>query len=341
MRKLSVVFLLLSVTWIAACKKEAVKQDVTPFLPSNFPPPVYNFQINPVTTKGFELGRKLFYDPILSKNNTISCGSCHQQFAAFVHAGHIVSHGIYDRLGKRNAPPVMNMAWSVDFFWDGGVHNLDLVPPNPIHNPLEMDEDFGHVIEKLQASTTYPGLFKEAFGTEEINSVRFLQALSQFMGTLVSANSRYDKYVRNEGGSLTTDELAGLSLFQQKCSTCHATDLFTDRDFHNNGSQVAIGDSGRYAVTLRPQDLGKFKTPSLRNVEKTSPYMHNGKFQTLEQVLDHYSTGMTYTATLDSVFINGNQYGIPLTASEKTQLIAFLKTLTDNDFLHDQRFAEQ
>ncbi len=335
------LLLVLLLTLLNACKKDDVKKDVTPFLPSNFPAPVYNFQTNPVTTKGFELGRKLFYDPILSRNNTISCGSCHQQFAAFVHAGHIVSHGIYDKLGKRNAPPVMNMAWSIDFFWDGGVHNLDLVPPNPIHNPVEMDEDFGLVIEKLQASATYPALFKGAFGTEEINSIRFLQALSQFMGTLVSANSRYDKYIRNEGGSLSSDELAGLTIFNQKCASCHATDLFTDRDFHNNGAQIAIGDSGRYAVTLRPEDIGKFKTPSLRNVEKTAPYMHNGKFQTLEQVLDHYATGMSYTPTLDSAFINGSQYGIPLTGTEKSQLISFLKTLTDDEFLHDSRFSEQ
>ncbi len=311
------------------------------FIPSNFPAPVYDLGINPFTAKKFELGRKLFYDRILSQNNTISCGSCHQQFAAFVHAGHIVSHGIHDRLGKRNAPPVMNMLWSKDFFWDGGVHNLDLVPPNPIHNPVEMDEDLGNVLEKLRNSSVYPALFKDAYNTDEINSTRFLQAMSQFMVSLVSANSRYDKFVRREGGTLTTTELSGKSLFEQKCASCHASDLFTDRGFHNNGSQNIITDSGRYAITLNPEDIGKFKTPTLRNIEKTAPYMHGGKFQTLEEVLNHYANGISNSATLDAQLKQNGSVGIALSDDEKAKIISFLKTLTDDDFLHNRNFSEQ
>lgn len=326
---------------ISACKKETIKENSTPFVPVNFPTPVYDLSVNPVTEPGFILGRKLFYDPILSRDNSTSCGSCHQQFASFVHAGHIVSHGIDDKLGTRNSPPVINMLWSKTFFWDGGVHNLDLVPPNPIHNPVEMDEKFENVLVKLRNTEGYPKLFESAFGTDEITSVRFLQALSQFMASLVSANSRYDKYVRNEGGTLAANEQEGLQLFQQKCASCHATDLFTDRGFHNNGIQTSIADSGRYAITLNPGDIGKFKTPTLRNIEKTSPYMHNGNFRSLEEVLNHYANGIRASATLDSTLNNNAVVGIPLTADEQQKIIAFLKTLTDEEFLRDKRFAEQ
>jgi cytochrome c peroxidase len=221
------------------------------------------------------------------------------------------------------------------------VHSLDLVPPNPIHNPVEMDEDFAHVLQKLQATSTYPKLFKDAFGSEQITSVRFLQALSQFMLTLVTADSRYDEYRRGNANALSQDELAGMNLFHQKCAKCHEGDLTTDRGYHNNGTQATITDSGRYAITLNPDDIGKFKTPTLRNIEKTAPYMHTGRFNTLEQVLQHYASGTTYTTTLDTALIIGTQYGISMTADEQQKIILFLKTLTDEKFLHDQRFAEQ
>ncbi|MCX6199791.1 MAG: cytochrome-c peroxidase [Bacteroidetes bacterium] len=328
---------------VSSCKKnqDDTKQDIVFTAPANFPAPVYNFASNPVTTAGFELGRKLFYDASLSRDNTISCGSCHQQFNAFVHGAHIVSHGIDNKLGHRNTPTIANMAWGIDFFWDGGVHQLDLVPPNPIKNPVEMDEQLANVLEKLRNDSKYPQMFKSAFGTDEVNTTRFLQAMSQFMNMLVSANSRYDKYVRSEGGTLSSEESEGKTLFEQKCATCHATDLFTDRSFHNNGIQPAITDSGRYAITLDPLDIGKFKTPSLRNIEKTAPYMHNGSLPTLESVLDFYSTNVHSTTTLDTLLQQNGTIGIPLTAEEKTKLIAFLRTLTDEDFIRDARFAEQ
>lgn len=332
--------MLFLITALAPSCKKSTTQDVKFVAPASFPAPVYNTAANPVTASGFALGRKLFYDTRLSRDNTVSCGSCHQQFASFVHSGHIVSHGIDNRLGHRNTPPLVNLAWSYDFFWDGGVHDLDLVPPNPIKNPLEMDQQVATVLDKLRADSKYPQMFRDAFGTDEITTTRFLQALSQFMYMLVSSNSRYDKYVRGEG-SLTPDERQGLSLFQQKCATCHATDLFTDRKFHNNGIQPAITDSGRYKVTLDPLDLGRFKTPTLRNIEKTAPYMHTGGLRTLEAVLDHYSSGVNPGATLDTVLTRGGTTGITLTADDKVKIIAFLKTLTDEDFLRDSRFAEQ
>lgn len=337
------VFVCLMLIFTAGCKKNQsdTKADIVFETPANFPVAVYNFAANPVTNAGFELGRKLFYDSRLSRDNTISCGSCHQQFASFVHSAHIVSHGIDGKLGKRNTPPIMNMAWSNDFFWDGGVHQLDLVPPNPIGNPVEMDEQLSMVLEKLRNDSKYPGMFKSAFGSPEINSTRFLQAMSQFMNMLVSANSKYDKYKRGGGVALSSDELAGKDLFNQKCATCHATDLFTDRGFHNNGLQSTIIDSGRYAITLNPMDIGRFKTPSLRNIEKTAPYMHNGSRATLQSVLDFYSSGVNDNETLDTILRRNTMRGIPMTADEKGKIISFLLTLTDNEFVRDPRFSEQ
>lgn len=331
--------LLLIASLAPSCKKSNT-QEIKFVAPASFPAPVYNTAANPVTASGFALGRKLFYDTRLSRDGTVSCGSCHQQFASFVHAGHIVSHGIDNRLGHRNTPPLVNLAWSYDFFWDGGVHDLDLVPPNPIKNPVEMDEQVANVLDKLRSDSKYPGMFRAAFGTDEITTTRFLQALSQFMYMLVSSNSRYDKYVRGET-SLTTDEQEGLTLFRRQCATCHATDLFTDRRFHNNGIQASITDSGRYKVTLDPQDIGLFKTPTLRNIEKTAPYMHTGGLRSLEAVLDYYGSGVNQTATLDTVLLRNGAPGITLTADDKVKIIAFLKTLTDEDFLRDSRFAEQ
>ncbi|MBS1623705.1 MAG: cytochrome-c peroxidase [Bacteroidetes bacterium] len=333
------ILLLLSVV-APSCKKKGSDQDVKFVAPASFPQPVYNMAANPLTQSGFVLGRKLFYDPRLSRDNTIACGNCHQQFASFVHAGHTVSHGIDNKLGHRNTPALVNLAWSYDFFWDGGVHDLDLVPPNPIKNPVEMDAQLPDVLDKLRNDSKYPGMFKAAFGTDEINTTRFLQALSQFMYALVSANSRYDRYVRGET-QLSSDEMAGLALFQQRCSTCHATDLFTDRSYHNNGIQTGISDSGRYNVTLDPADIGRFKTPTLRNIEKTSPYMHNGSLHTLEDVLDFYGASVHYSPTLDTVLQRGGTTGITLSADDKVKIIAFLKTLTDDDFLKDPRFSEQ
>lgn len=341
MKKIIGIFAVLAL-WMAGCNKENDKPEISFYQPSNFPQPKYNFNSNPVTTAGFELGRKLFYDPILSRDNSISCGSCHISYSAFTHHGHAVSHGIDNLLGKRNAPAVMNMAWSSEFMWDGGVNQLDMLSIAPIENPVEMDLEFADAVQKVKSSSVYPPLFKSAFGSDEVTGPKLLQALSQFMNMLVSANSRYDKWKRNEGGSLSADELEGYNLVQQKCSSCHSTDLFTDDKFHNNGiNNTFTSDSGRARITERPEDVGKFKTPSLRNIEKTQPYMHNGSFQTLEEVLQHYNSGVKTSATLDTVLQQNSVTGIPLTASEQQKIIAFLKTLTDEEFIRDTRFSEQ
>jgi cytochrome c peroxidase len=329
----------------AACNKQVSTTSPKPMplaMPANFPAPVYDFINNPLTEEGFALGRKLFYDPLLSRNNTISCGSCHIQGSAFTHHGHSVSHGIDDKLGTRNSPPIMNLAWSTSFFWDGGVFNLDLQPIAPVENPVEMDETMPNVLVKLNASTEYKQLFQQAFGNSEITSANMLKALSQFMLQCVSANSKYDKYVRHEGVEFSGEEKEGLQIFREKCSGCHSTDLFTDNNFHNNGlSPKAINDSGRFRITLNPADMYLFKTPSLRNVANTPPYMHDGRFSTLEAVLNHYSSGVQNSNTLDGKLTDNGILGIPLTDDEKTKLIAFLNTLTDETFLRDKKLSEQ
>lgn len=310
-------------------------------LPDNFPPPVYNLKQNPPTEKGIALGKKLFYDGDLSSNGIVSCGFCHQQPSAFTQHGHRVSHGVNDRLGKRNALPIVNVAWQKTFFWDGGVNHLDFTPLNALENPKEMDESLENVLKKLNASSSYREEFKNAFGVDEISSAEFLKSLSQFMLTLVSANSRYDKYIRHEGEQLNSAELKGLQLFKQKCSTCHATDLFTDGSYRNNGLASDFRfDKGREEITLDSADRGKFKVPTLRNIEYTNPYMHDGRFETLEDVLDHYSQSVRDNPALDPILKQGTTIGILLSDEEKLNIIAFLKTLTDREFLTDKRFSE-
>ena len=341
MRKKHFIILVVLSLAVYACTKTVEKQFLSFQQPANFPEPAYHFAINTVTKEGFELGRKLFYDPILSRNNTISCGSCHIQTSAFTQHGHSVSHGIEDRLGVRNSPPIMNLAWNTSFMWDGGIFDLDLQPVAPITNHVEMDETAANVLSKLKAHPDYPGLFQSAFGTTEITTAGFMKALSQFMAMCVSSNSKYDSVIRKEGKTFTTEEEQGYVLFKQKCSSCHTEPLFTDQSFRNNGIGIGlIDDAGRYAITLNEADRYKFKVPSLRNLDYTAPYMHDGRFLTLDAVLDHYSSGVQQTQNLDPVLQNG-QPGIPMTADEKTKIKAFLKTLNDKVFIANKLLSEQ
>jgi cytochrome c peroxidase len=327
----------------SSCKKETSESSFEVFLPSNFPAPEYNLASNPVTPEGFELGKRLFYDPILSQDSTISCADCHISFSAFSHPDHITSHGIRGQFGKRNAPAIQNLIWQRAFFWDGGVPDMDLISLNAIESPVEMDEDPANVIRKLNRNETYRRMFRAAFPSRDtIDGPQMMQAFSQFMAMLVSANSRYDKYIRAEsGGTLTSQELSGMAIFRQKCSSCHSGDLFTDGVYRNNGILGDFtNDKGRYEVSSLPEDIGKFKTPSLRNVAVTQPYMHNGRFKTLESVMDHYASGVKVTPTLDPKLMESGAPGISLSETEKKDLVAFLKTLTDDTFIRDERFQQ-
>lgn len=311
--------------------------------PANFPDIAYDLSNNPLTEKGFELGKKLFYDGRLSSDGVVSCGFCHIQADAFTHHGHTFSHGVGDNIGTRNTPPIQNLAFQTVFMWDGATTHLDLQPIIPLTSPIEMNGNFTQIVAMMKADPVYVKLFKQAFPDGQINSENMLKALGQFMVLTVSSNSRFDKYRRNEaGGTLTQDEVEGYAIFNQKCASCHATDLFTDNSFRNNGLSInpQINDMGYYRVTELQQDKYKFKVPSLRNIEKTAPYMHDGRFYTLEAVLNHYSNGVQNTPNLDASLNTNGNLGIPLTTTEKTKIIAFLKTLTDHQFLTDPRLAE-
>lgn len=307
-------------------------------VPQGWPEPFYKFDNNPLSDARFELGRKLFFDPRLSRDNTISCGSCHQPFAAFSQLDHDVSHGVDNLLGTRNSPALFNLAWYTSFFWDGGVNHIESQPIAPIQNPVEMDEKLENIIAKLKADPDYKTRFNQAFGSDTINSQRIFKAIAQFMALLVSKDSKYDKYTRGEaGGALTASETKGLSIFEQNCASCHKAPLFSDFSYRNNGLKPsAINDSGRAHITKEAVDMYKFKVPSLRNLKYTQPYMHDGRFSTLEQVLDHYTSGIHTSPTLDPLL----GAGIQLSAQDKTDLINFLGTLNDETFVKNPRFQE-
>ncbi|MGI4832797.1 MAG: cytochrome-c peroxidase [Janthinobacterium lividum] len=308
--------------------------------PANFPPMVYGLTGNPPDAATFALGRQLFYDARLSADGTVSCGSCHRLAAAFAHAGYRLSPGVGGQLAARNAPALQNLRWRRGFMADGGALGLELQALAPLTDPREMHQPLAAALIKLNADADYRRQFAAIYGPGVIGTAQFLRALAQFTAALTSANSRYDHYVRHEaGGELTAPELSGLAVFRAKCASCHATDLFTDERYRNNGLDHTFPtDSGRARISLKPGDAGRFKVPSLRNVTRTAPYMHDGRFSTLGQVLAHYDHGVRPSRTLDPLLRQpGGQLGIPLSAQEQADLLTFLNTLTDNDFLTDRR----
>lgn len=335
------LFLLSGAMLINACNKKDTgasgqPKPLTLRVPAGFPTPQYDFAGNPLTEEGFALGRKLFYEGKLSKDGNFPCASCHQQSAAFAHIDHDLSHGFNNQFTTRNAPPLFNLAWMKEMHWDGGIKHIEVQPLAPLTAPNEMAEDVNAVLAKLKADTAYPKLFKAAFGDETITSQRLLFALTQFMGSIVSADSKYDKVKRGEA-SFSVEEQAGYQLFQAKCASCHAEPLFTDFSYRNTGIPVkpALMDMGRMRITGLSQDSLKFKVPSLRNVIPSAPYGHDGRFATVKNVLDHYSDGVQNSATTDPLVKNR----IPLSNVDKFYLTQFLYTLTDSVLLKDKRLA--
>ncbi len=311
------------------------------WVPSNFPQPVYAFKNNPVSEAGFELGRALFYDPILSRDNSISCASCHQPFAAFAQLDHDLSHGVDNCEGTRNTPALFNLAWQKEFMWDGGVNHIELSPLNALTNSCEMANSLDTIAARLTSSQRYASRFHLVFGTQLINSQRILRALAQFTSLLVSANTRYDRYVRGEpGGTLDSREKKGYILFKEKCSSCHAEPLFTDLSYRNNGLDEISADPGRDTITNQASDKGKFKVPSLRNIQLTPPYMHDGRFSSLEEVLQHYASSVKPHRNLDPELKKMSQPGIRLSGQEQQEIIAFLQTLTDSSFVNNKIFQQ-
>ena len=308
-----------------------IKTTPMPFIvPEGWEKPVYDFSKNPLTKEGFELGRHLFYEPILSRDNTISCASCHLQATGFTHVDHDLSHGIEGKIGTRNSMTIMNVAWSQYFMWDGGVNHLDMQPLAPLSSAVEMDEKLDNIIIKLNNSEKYKTLFYKAFGDSLATGQRMLLAFSQFIVQLNSYNSKYDKYIRNEAdGTFTEQEKNGLHLFRVHCASCHTEPLFTNQKFEKNGlpMDTTLNDFGRFKITRNAADSFKFKVPTLRNIQFTYPYMHDGRFKKLREVINHYATTNTLAKP------------IRLNSNEKTDILAFLLTLTDTTFLFDKRFG--
>ncbi len=308
-------------------------------LPKGWPKPAKNiYSKNKLTQQGFLLGRKLFYDPLLSKDGEISCGSCHQQFAAFATYDHDLSHGVNNTFSTRNAPSLVNLAWMPAWHWDGGINHIEVQPLSPITAKNEMSANLDTVLFILKKDTSYRRMFKAAFGDANINSQRMLKALAQFTGSLISANSKYDMVKRGEA-SFTAYEERGYEVFKKNCETCHKEPLFTDNTFRNNGLALnRFADIGRQQITLLSSDSLKFKVPTLRNAALSFPYMHDGRIYSLPQVIDHYTSKIdTSQPTLDSLLRNR----LTISKKEKNELVYFLYTLNDSAFLKNKRFAEQ
>ncbi len=305
--------------------------------PKNWPTPTYNFKLNPLTKEKFELGKSLFYGPILSSDSSTSCASCHLSYTAFTHADHAISHGVNGKSGTRNALTLINLAWSKSFMWDGGVNNLEVQAINPITHASEMNESLEHVLMKINRSDKYKKLAQSAFNSEKIDSKKLLKALAQFTVRLVSANSKYDSVMRNEQHVKFTDqEQKGYKLFQKNCSVCHTEPLFTNNKFENIGLLLdpELKDIGRMKITANSEDTLKFKVPTLRNIEFSAPYFHDGRAKKLKDVLEHYASGIQKYKNVHPALQNG----INLNSSDKVELISFLKTLTDKKYLYNAEY---
>jgi cytochrome c peroxidase len=310
---------------------------IAPIVPAN----------NPLTEEGVALGKKLFFDRILSGDGTQSCASCHNPKKAFTDQQQF-STGVQGEFGKRNAMPLFNLAWNFDerFAWDGKEFGIEEQALEPVSNPTEMHADWKKVTEKIQQHPTYPNLFLQAFGTSKIDSIIITKAIAQFERTLISGNSKFDQFLLKET-TLTFEEQNGFDVFMDEakgdCFHCHGSDnnpLWTDNKFHNNGLDATFKDLGFGNVTGDPNDNGKFKSPSIRNLAFTAPYMHDGRFSTLEEVINHYSEGLKKSATIDPLMKNIDKGGVQLSTRDKADLKAFLLTLSDSIFVKDPAFQK-
>ncbi|WP_276481067.1 cytochrome-c peroxidase [Paraflavitalea pollutisoli] len=327
--------------------------------PANFGNRISIPDDNPMTEEGVQLGRRLFYETRLSANNRVSCATCHQQAKAFTD-GLRFSQGVDDTPTPRNAMSLANLLWVRNFFWDGRAKGLEAQASFPLTDPHEMGQSLAVSAQKLQADGRYASLFAQAFGTPQITGQRIVQALAQFERTLISANSKYDQYLRGEYQP-TTSELNGLQLFFSNpnaeknirgasCGHCHGGPKTFIELFHNNGLDTVPADKGREVITGQSIDRGRFRVATLRNIALTAPYMHDGRFANLEDVVDHYNEHIQPSETL-STFLQGNQGGmgsamsgrgdlqLGLTTAERKDLLAFLHLLTDSSFIQDKRFS--
>ncbi|MBQ0770084.1 MAG: cytochrome-c peroxidase [Bizionia sp.] len=355
MKYWSVLIILVCLTW--SCSKDdtndaAIYEDIPTPLPLKIPlvfqqnllsPIVPNN--NPQTVEGVALGKKLFFDKILSGDETQSCATCHSPQHAFSDSSP-TSAGIDGDFGMRNAMPLFNLAWNYGerFNWDGSDLSIERQALTPVQNPVEMHSDWDDVVSKLSNHPEYPTLFKNAFGALPITKTLTTKALAQFERTLISGNSKFDKYLLGEA-TLTPQEENGLQVFMDEargdCFHCHGSPnnpLWTDNMFHNNGLDSNFDDLGLGAFSGDPSDNGKFKSPSIRNLAYTAPFMHDGRFETIDEVINHYSEGLQNSSTIDPLMKKINQGGVQLIPQDKADLKAFLLSLSDPSFLNNPDF---
>lgn len=349
------LFVLGGLVLFIACKKDKVLFEPTPYIlkiPTHFPAMAIP-EDNPMTEEGVLLGRMLFYEKKLSLNHSISCGSCHAPDAAFSDHNQF-SVGVHGTTGTRNAMALINLGWQKFFFWDGRAKTLEEQLLEPVPNPVEMHLRWKDAVARLKSDVTYRNQFYRAFGIENFDSTHVSKALAQFLRTMISGESKYDvmyKFANNiplssaelvVKNNITLEEWAGYSSFQDlngaDCFHCHNGALMQVQKFSNNGLDATFTDLGRGGITNNPNDNGRFKVPTLRNIALSAPYMHDGRFANLDQVIEHYSTGIVHSATIDPLIEFASQGGVQLDSEQRSHLKAFLLTLTDMKFVTNPDF---
>jgi cytochrome c peroxidase len=340
-----------------ACKKEGNTFETTPYeikKPSHFPKMIIPAD-NPMSVEGVALGRKLFYDKLLSLDNSISCASCHDQQAAFSDPKQY-STGVNGTIGNRNSMAIVNLGYQKFFFWDGRSKTLEEQILEPVPNPVEMHLSWDEALNRISANEYYKDQFYKIFKTTKIEKTHVAKAIAQFLRTLISSTSKFDvmykvenslalnekeKLIKNE---ITVSEWAGYDLFKSlngaDCFHCHNGPMMQVEKYSNNGLDSNPLDFGRELVTKNPNDRAKFKVPTLRNIALTAPYMHDGRFATLDEVIEHYSSGIHLSPTIDPLIEFANQGGVQLDAEQKALLKAFLLTLTDYEFISNPEFSD-
>lgn len=346
-------FIFLTALVIQSCRKDTKTYVPTPYwldVPDHFPPMKVP-EDNPMTVEGVALGRKLFYDKILSRDNTISCASCHKASVSFTD-DRVVSLGVDQQEGFRNSMPLVNLGWQDFFFWDGRSQTLEEQIFHPVRDPIEMDLTWNQALKRLEETKDYPDLFFRAFGEEGIDSVKTSKAIAQFIRTMISSDSKFDYYYkRTNGFDLTEEEMSqsfltpqeqeGFNIFITEtgdCFHCHNAPLLHNNNFSNNGLDATFEDKGLGGVTGNANDMGKFKIPTLRNIALTGPYMHDGRFETLDEVINHYSSGLVHSPTIDPLMKFVDQGGLQLDGDQRQFLKAILETFTDEKFINNPDF---
>jgi cytochrome c peroxidase len=352
------VYVFLLIVLVFSCRKDRVGYKATPYvldIPSHFPDMIIPTD-NPMTVEGVDLGRYLFYEKKLSGDNSMSCASCHMPENSFSDPNQY-STGIDGIQGTRQSMALVNMGWENFFFWDGRETTLEKQILDPVINPIEMHEIWKNAVAKLNQDMNYRNRFFRAFGEGGIDSVKAAKAIAQFIRTMISGQSKYDVMYKYENGmslsateqsifqTIDPEEWAGYDLFKSlngaDCFHCHNGPLMRVKKFSNNGLLPNfLNDLGRAAVTNNPEDNYKFKVPTLRNIALTAPYMHDGRFSTLDEVIEHYSSGIHMSPTIDPLIEFGSQGGVQLDVQEKYLLKKFLLTLTDENFVNNPKFKD-